>query len=120
MRKIVVFFIVLLGSYNVLAQSVLIQRGITYRYNGKDPRIPIGGVYVKTATSPNGVVSDEGNGTFALKLQNIKMGDRLGRATVSKAGLMIFNQQAVDEWSARKDPLKLILCDANQFQKQKI
>ena len=110
---------VLLGSYNVLAQSVLVQRGITYRYNGKNPRIPIGGVYVKTATSPNGVVSDEGNGTFALKLQNIKMGDRLGRATVSKAGLMIFNQQAVDEWSARKEPLKLILCDANQFQKQK-
>lgn len=119
MRKIVVFFIVLLGSYNVLAQSVLIQRGITYRYNGKNPRIPMGGVYVKTATSPNGVVSDEGNGTFALKLQNIKMGDRLGRATVSKIGLMIFNQQAVDEWSARKEPLKLILCDANQFQKQK-
>ena len=119
MRKIVVFFMVLLGSCNVLAQSVLVQRGITYRYNGKNPRIPIGGVYVKTATSPNGVVSDEGNGTFALKLQNIKMGDRLGRATVSKAGLMIFNQQAVDEWSARKEPLKLILCDANQFQKQK-
>ena len=110
---------VLLGSCNVLAQSVLVQRGITYRYNGKNPRIPIGGVYVKTATSPNGVVSDEGNGTFALKLQNIKMGDRLGRATVSKAGLMIFNQQAVDEWSARKEPLKLILCDAKQFQKQK-
>lgn len=110
---------VLLGSYNVFAQSVLVQKGITYRYNGKNPRIPIGGVYVKTATSPNGVVSDEGNGTFALKLQNIKMGDRLGRATVNKAGLMIFNQQAVDEWSARKEPLKLILCDANQFQKQK-
>lgn len=110
---------VLLGTCNVLAQSVLVQRGTTYRYNGKNPRIPIGGVYVKTATSPNGVVSDEGNGTFALKLQNIKMGDRLGRATVSKTGLMIFNQQAVDEWSARKEPLKLILCDANQFQKQK-
>ena len=110
---------VLLSSCNVLAQSVLVQRGITYRYNGKNPRIPIGGVYVKTATSPNGVVSDEGNGTFALKLQNIKMGDRLGKATVSKAGFVIFNQQAVDEWSARKEPLKLILCDANQFQKQK-
>ena len=119
MGKIVIFFMVLLSSCNVLAQSVLVQRGITYRYNGKNPRIPIGGVYVKTATSPNGVVSDEGNGTFALKLQNIKMGDRLGKATVSKAGLMIFNQQAVDEWSARKEPLKLILCDANQFQKQK-
>ena len=119
MRKIVIFFMVLLGTYNVLAQSVFVQKGITFRYNGKNPRTPLGGVYVKTATSPNGVVSDENNGVFFLKLQNIKMGDRLGRATVSKKGLMVFNQQAVDEWSARKEPLKLILCDANQFQKQK-
>ena len=119
MRKIVIFFMVLLGTCNVLAQSVFVQKGITFRYNGKNPRTPLGGVYVKTATSPNGVVSDENNGVFFLKLQNIKMGDRLGRATVSKTGLMIFNQQAVDEWSARKEPLKLILCDANQFQKQK-
>ena len=119
MRKIVIFFMVLLGTCNVLAQSVFVQKGITFRYNGKNPRTPLGGVYVKTATSPNGVVSDENNGVFSLKLQNIKMGDRLGRATVSKKGLMVFNQQAVDEWSARKEPLKLILCDANQFQKQK-
>ena len=110
---------VLLGTCNMLAQSVFVQKGITFRYNGKNPRTPLGGVYVKTATSPNGVVSDENNGVFFLKLQNIKMGDRLGRATVSKKGLMVFNQQAVDEWSARKEPLKLILCDANQFQKQK-
>ena len=119
MRKIVIFFMVLLGTCNVLAQSVFVQKGITFRYNGKNPRTPLGGVYVKTATSPNGVVSNENNGVFFLKLQNVKMGDRLGRATVSKTGLMIFNQQAVDEWSARKEPLKLILCDANQFQKQK-
>ena len=119
MRKIVIFFMVLLGTCNVLAQSVFVQKGITFRYNGKNPRTPLGGVYVKTATSPNGVVSNENNGVFFLKLQNIKMGDRLGRATVSKKGLMVFNQQAVDEWSARKEPLKLILCDANQFQKQK-
>ena len=119
MRKIVIFFMVLLGTCNMLAQSVFVQKGITFRYNGKNPRTPLGGVYVKTATSPNGVVSNENNGVFFLKLQNIKMGDRLGRATVSKKGLMVFNQQAVDEWSARKEPLKLILCDANQFQKQK-
>ena len=41
MRKIVIFFMVLLSSCNVLAQSVLVQRDITYRYNGKNPRMPI-------------------------------------------------------------------------------
>ena len=119
MRKIVIFFMALLGTCNVLAQSVFVQKGITFRYNGKKPRTPLGGVYVKTATSPNGVVSDENNGVFFLKLQNVKMGARLGRTTVSNTDLMIFNQKEVDEWSARKEPLKLILCDANQFQKQK-
>ena len=119
MRRITLYIIVMLSTCSALAQSLLEQKGVTYRYNGKNPRTPLGCVYVKTATSPNGVVSDEQNGIFVLKLQNIKMGDRLGRAMARKNGMMIFNQQAVDEWSARKEPLKLILCDANEFQKQK-
>ena len=119
MRRIALYIIVMLSAYSALAQSLLEQKGVTFRYNGKNPRTPLGGVYVKAATSPNGVVSDEQNGVFILKLQNIKMGDRLGRAMARKNGMMIFNQQAVDEWSARKEPLKLILCDADEFQKQK-
>ena len=119
MRKIILFFMVLLCTCNVLAQSVFVQKGIVYRYNGKNPRTPLGGVYVKTAASLKDAVSDEHDGTFVLKLPNIKMGDRLGMTTINKEGMMIFNQQAVDEWSARKKPLILILCDANQFQKQK-
>ena len=119
MRRITLYIIVMLSTCSALAQSLLEQKGVTYRYNGKNPRTPLGCVYVKTATSPNGVVSDEQNGIFVLKLQNIKMGDRLGRAMARKNGMMIFNQQAVDEWSARKEPLKLILCDADEFQKQK-
>ena len=119
MRKNILFFVVLLCTCNVLALSVFVQKGIVYRYNGKNPRTPLGGVYVKTATSPKGAVSDEHDGTFVLKLPNIKMGDRLCMTTISKEGMMIFNQQAVDEWSARKKPLILILCDTNQFQKQK-
>ena len=30
MRKIVIFFMVLLGTCNMLAQSVFVQKGITY------------------------------------------------------------------------------------------
>ena len=33
--------------------------------------------------------------------------------------MMIFNQHAVDEWTVRKEPLCLILCDVDEFQKQK-
>ena len=41
MRKTIILFMVLLGSCYVFAQSVFVQRGITYRYNGKNPRMPI-------------------------------------------------------------------------------
>ena len=59
------------------------------------------------------------DGTFTLVLNNLKMGSRLGDVRVTKADMMIFNQHAVDEWTVRKEPLCLILCDADEFQKQK-
>ena len=95
------------------------QQGVTYRYNGKNKRTPIGGVYIKPVTANNGVVSDEGKGTFTLVLNNLQMGSRIGNVRVTKQGMMVFNQQAVDEWHVRKDPLCLILCDADEFQKRK-
>ena len=95
------------------------QLGIAYRYNGKKQRSAIGGVYVKVATSPNGVVSNEPNGRFVLKLKGIDMGDPMGLATVTKKGMMVFNKEEVDRWSVQKKPLVLIVCDANEFQKQK-
>ena len=102
-----------------LQAQTISQKGVTYRYNGKNNRTPIGGVYIKPITAANGVVSDESSGTFTLALDNLKMGSRIGNVRVTKQGMMVFNQQAVDEWSVRKDPLYLILCDADEFQKQK-
>ena len=95
------------------------QLGVAYRYNGKKQRSAIGGVYVKVATSPNGVVSNEPNGQFVLKLKGLGMGDPMGLATVTKKGMMVFNKEEVDRWSVQKKPLVLIVCDANEFQKQK-
>ena len=95
------------------------QKGVTYRYNGKNKRTPIGGVYIKAVTANNGEVSNEKTGAFELALNNLRMGSRIGNVRVTKQGMMVFNKQAVDEWSVRKDPLCLILCDANEFQKQK-
>ena len=95
------------------------QLGIAYRYNGKKQRTPIGGVYVKVATSRNGVVSDKKNGQFVLKLDGLGMGDPLGMTTVSKRGMVVLNKDEVAKWSVQKKPLVLILCDANEFQKLK-
>ena len=47
------------------------------------------------------------------------MGDRIGYVQVTKQGMMVFNQTDVEDWNVRKFPLRLILCDADQFDKQK-
>ena len=121
MKRIMLFISLLWAlfmSMPLQAQTIN-QKGVTYQYNGKNKRTPIGGVYIKPITAANGVVSDESNGAFTLALDNLKMGSRIGNVRVTKQGMMVFNQQAVDEWSVRKDPLCLILCDADEFQKQK-
>ena len=116
MKRILWLLIAALCVTNALAID---QLGIAYRYNGKKQRTPIGGVYVKVATSPNGVVSDKKNGQFVLKLDGLGMGDPLGMVTVSKRGMVVLNKDEVDRWSVQKKPLVLILCDANEFQKLK-
>lgn len=118
MKKVVFVIIMLFMALYVCGQTT-IQRGVAYRYNGKNPRLPLGGVYLKPASSDNGVVSDEKTGSFSLALKNCKMGERIGGVRVTKQGMMVFNQDAVDEWSVRKAPLRLILCDVNEFEKQK-
>ena len=116
MKRILWLLIAALCVTNALAID---QLGIAYRYNGKKQRTPIGGVYVKVATSPNGVVSDKKNGQFVLKLDGLGMGDPLGMVTVSKRGMVVLNKDEVAKWSVQKKPLVLILCDANEFQKLK-
>ena len=115
-KKILFIFLATLSFGNALAID---QIGIAYRYNGKKQRIPLGGVYIKVATSPNGVVSQEQNGQFVLKLKDIKMGDAMGNAIVQKMGMMVFNKEEVNRWHVQKGALVLIVCDANEFQKQK-
>ena len=116
MKRILWLLVATLCVTNALAID---QLGIAYRYNGKKQRTPIGGVYVKVATSRNGVVSDKKNGQFVLKLDGLGMGDPLGMVTVSKRGMVVLNKDEVAKWSVQKKPLVLILCDANEFQKLK-
>ena len=111
-------FLAVLISMPLQSQTVR-QHGVAYCYKGKNKRTPLGGVYIKAIASDNGEVSDDSTGTFTLILNNLKMGSPIGNVRVTKQGMMIFNQQAVDEWSVRKNPLCLILCNAEDFQKQK-
>lgn len=94
------------------------QQGMAYRYNGKNAKTPLNNVTITYDGNKRTAISAE-NGSFALILVGRKLGDRIGTVTVKKREMMVFNQQAVDEWSVRKEPLTLILCNADEFEKQK-
>lgn len=81
----------------VVCMSQTQQKGVTYRYNGKNPHTPLGNVYLKAASATNAVLSDKTDGTFTFLFQNAKMGSPIRDVKVTKRGMMIFNQQAVDE-----------------------
>ncbi len=117
MKRMVLFMLANIFVAVMSAQSVT-QKGMVYKYNGKNPRTPLGGVYIKVSMADSGVISND-DGTFTLVLNNLKMGSHLGNVRVTKADMMIFNQHTVDEWTVREEPLCLILCDADEFQKQK-
>ena len=117
MKKVFFLFYILNIAMMGFAQTQT-QKGISYRYNGKNPRTPLSKVTVECVTANNTVISDS-TGSFTLTFNKLKMGDRIGLVTVKKREMMVFNQHAVDEWSIRKEPLCLILCDADEFDRQK-
>lgn len=114
MKRILLLLICSL-SINCWAQT---QQGVAYRYNGKNPRTPLANVTISYDANKRTTISTE-DGKFTLTLIGRKMGDRIGIVTVKKREMMVFNQQAVDEWSVRKEPLMLILCNADEFERQK-
>ena len=118
MRRIVLLtMIALLAVVSIQGQTK--QQGVAYRYNGKQQRTPLGNVTISYDADKRSTLSNENDGTFTLLLDGRKMGDRIGLVTVRKREMMVFNQQAVDEWSIRKEPLCLILCNADEFERQK-
>lgn len=116
-----ILLILLLPALLALAAGsrTVSQQGVAYRYNGKAQRTPLGDVFIKASTALNGVKSNQADGTFMLELKDLESGSPIGSVTVVKRGMIVFNQQAVDEWNVRKEPLRLILCDADEFQRQK-
>ena len=118
MKKVLLLLTMFLLTQAAISQ-VIQQKGVAYRYNGKQKRTPLGNVTISYAGNSRSVISGEENGVFNLVLEGKKMGDRIGVVTVKKREMMVFNQQAVDEWSIRKEPLTLILCNADEFERQK-
>ena len=52
-RSALSLFAFLITAFALNGQTL--QKGMAYRYNGKNQRIPLGNVYIKPAASANGV-----------------------------------------------------------------
>ena len=119
MRKFMLFAIVCLLVVIDTQGQTTEQQGVTYRYNGKQQRTPLGNVTISYDANKRSTLSNEHDGSFTLLLDGRKMGEQIGLVMVKKREMMVFNQHAVDEWSIRKEPLVLILCNADEFERQK-
>ena len=119
MRRTTFFFILIIQVITMAGQKTVQQKGMTYKYNGKKARSPLGNVYLKFGTTANDVLSDSVTGEFTVLFRDMKMGDRIGTVSVSKKGMSVFNQAAVEEWNIRKEPLCLIMCDKKELEKQR-
>ena len=117
MKRILLSSMTLLMELALLGQTQM-QQGYSYRYNGKNPRTPLPDVQIEYG-NPKKATKSDNTGAFTLDFSYLKMGDQIGLVTVKKREMMVFNQHAVDEWSIRKEPLCLILCDAEEFDRQK-
>ena len=118
MKKLLSITICLMLTTAAVGQTIQ-QKGVAYKYNGKQKRTPLGNVTITYDAGKRTVLSAEQNGTFTLTLEGRRMGDKIGAVTVKKREMTVFNQQAVDEWNVRKEPLMLILCNADDLDRQK-
>ncbi|MCH4156394.1 MAG: tetratricopeptide repeat protein [Muribaculaceae bacterium] len=93
------------------------QAGIVLQYNGKSAKTPLPLVELRIANASPATSS--ANGNFTLNFGKLGLGDKITVLHISKPGYVIFNQQAVNDWTVRKVPLKLVMCDATTFDNMK-
>ena len=117
MKKALLLFAFILSSIVASAQ-MLVQQGVCYRYNGKNPRTPLSDVAIQYGSDSKTTISDN-DGAFEMVFESKKTGDRIGRVKVTKHGMMVLNKNTVTEWTISDTPLCLILCDADDFNLQK-
>ena len=117
MKSKLLVLMLFMFSLSVMPQTQ--QEGVAYQYRDGQERTPLGNVTISYDDNKRSVLSNEKDGSFRLFLPHLEMGEQIGNVTVKKKGMIVFNQDAVNEWSVRKEPLKLILCDIKEFMKRK-
>jgi len=117
MKKYVICILSLFVIQFVSGQNIR-QKGLVLKYNGKNPKTALGNVRI-VAMNAQPVVSLN-NGSFTFSFSSMKMGDKISNVKPYSHGLIVFNKDVVENnWYIRKDALVLIMCDRNEFEKQK-
>ena len=116
MKKTSIFSILLVFSLHSYSQVK--QTGTVLEYQGNKPKTVLSKVKVMANGASLNSETNE-NGEFILEFKNRKIGDKINNVRVQKPGYIIFNLDTINQWSIRKDPYKLILCDSITFYKNR-
>ena len=117
MKRILTLCSIIIVCFDILAQTT--QNGLTLSYNESNKKTPLGGVQIVIRDA--GSTISNANGSFTLKFNTSKPGDKVTYREISKNGYEIFNNEALEQWniSSHNKPFVIILCKSSLFKKLK-
>ncbi len=117
MKNIIVILFLLNSIVAFSQKKEATQSGILLKYNGKEPKT----AFPRVGITAEGAALTESDqfGKFELKFKNREIGQTIFGIRVDKPRYIIFNIDSINQWSIRKEPYKIILCDSMAFYKQK-
>ena len=103
----------------VMAGAQATQPCVVKKYNKKEAKTPLSGVEV-WVNNAGSKTSDE-KGELTLVFRTLKPGDKVSEVQATKAGYVIFNTEAVEQWFISRDqtPFTLVLVDKDYFEQLK-
>lgn len=90
------------------------QQGVVMEYQGRNPRTPLADVQI---TAMGSTAKSDAKGNFTLQLNTMEVGKKIFVRRVVKEGYMIFNDQAVEQWTTSNTPFQIVLCKSADFKK---
>ena len=102
---------------NIGSRAQCVQKGITFEYQGKEEKTPLGGVNINAGGA---TTKSNGNGFFTLEFKNLKIGWPVHSNPQNCAfrnGYILFNIDAIKQWCVtdRNTFFSIIMCKKDKF-----
>ena len=111
--------VVVLTMTAITAHAQAIQPGVVMRYYESKEKQPLPGVQLEIVKAGTHISGPDG--TFTLKFNSLKPGDRVIVSKIIKPGFELFNKTDISNWiiSRNRVPFTIILVNSADFNRQK-